>query len=559
MNEEYIRAAAHRLTAQYEELTRRMYKPGLVEIAPVRPAGGELLRLQVAVDQPTYVAGPQGRPVRAERFEFFLGVRAEGTGETFAVFFRDAASCVTHPLISNRSGCVHSGAMDYAWSLTNIVRETIRVCLFDPEIYTPERPYMCSAFVEWYAGQLKAGAFPTGDLCRVLDEGEPVKAERPADGSEKLAGAYRPPRALEDVKPCFPALSAEEIVERIYAHCGVSGVRTHNAAGADPEYQVVFTPQGWRELQAVFHWGMEHPDNQWEQQARLLGHYARSKSGAYTTVVCYVQPIYPARRSPVSAAIIDSADADHHAGAAIYAMLNDNLKVMQECEPIARRRAAYRELDPLWEQDSLRVCGLAHTHPHMACFPSGTDRRNHAAPKGEPYISLIVNPQGQDMFAMADYAMRPARIRVLSGEATAAAREPADTAREPGAPVMTPISSPAQLRDEPEPQPEERLSADGPSPLAQWKIVAVVVLVALGALALLTMLSAWPKEKAGATLPEASAVPTKVWVLEDVKETARPTPSPQATAAKSSPASTRGPQSPETAQATRAAAAKAPE
>lgn len=225
-------------------------------------------------------------------------------------------------------------------------------------------------------------------------------------------------------------------------------------------YNVVFTPQGWRELQAVFHWGQEHPDNQWEQQARLLGHYSRDEKGVYTTVVCYVQPIYPAERSPASASIIGRDPLR----TGIYTMLNENLKVIQQCDGTARRRPGYKELDPFWEQGkSVQVCGLAHTHPHMACIPSGTDRQNHGSPRGEPYITLIVNPQDREIYAMADYGMRPAKIHVLYADRQAEARDDAAVFTAP--PVLRKL------------QKEKQEKAFESRPTWQWVINFIMLLL----------------------------------------------------------------------------------
>lgn len=178
---------------------------------------------------------------------------------------------------------------------------------------------------------------------------------------------------------------------------------------------IVFTPHAFEELKAVIHWAKQTtPKNIFEQQFRMCGYYFRDQLGHFTIVVCYIQNIYSLKRSKVSATIID-ANSD----TSIFKLLDLDLMYINQGEEELSRIGSKNPLNPFWgtsKDNKLVAVGLGHTHPNMNVFLSSEDLRTHASPVGIPWISLVVNPQKQDMTAICGSEKKSAQVIVFRND-----------------------------------------------------------------------------------------------------------------------------------------------
>lgn len=158
---------------------------------------------------------------------------------------------------------------------------------------------------------------------------------------------------------------------------------------------VVFTPNAARELHHYFHWGQRHPQNLSELMAALIGHKLRN-----ALLVEFVSPVYLVKRNTTEAVFtFESLESGRMEADAV------NL--------------SYSGCEELRLMDSpCSLMGFVHSHPdELDLFLSEGDVQLHRLLMDEGIcLSVIVNPQKQQIVAFCGKDPKPIEVRILSDE-----------------------------------------------------------------------------------------------------------------------------------------------
>jgi hypothetical protein len=170
--------------------------------------------------------------------------------------------------------------------------------------------------------------------------------------------------------------------EEAYPNQGYRVRKLFADAESEKRDLVILTKGASAELMNHVHWGVNHPNNLYEQQMGLAGYVFKDPDTArFITVVEYVVPAIAKNRTPVGARLTADDTAD----------VQVEVNVMNRNRKEAWKYGVYTKL---WDAD---LVGWGHTHPgQLDVFLSPTDRDTHRTLYGRGKeslgISLVVNP-----------------------------------------------------------------------------------------------------------------------------------------------------------------------
>ena len=221
------------------------------------------------------------------------------------------------------------------------------------------------------------------------------------------------PRIGRSVKPKkFPVLPIDQILEIIGRECAPFDLKRY---GSGPcRYRVVVLPDATGKLYNYYDFGSRSPVNVYEQQSQDMGLVFDNGDGSLNFILAHMIPTPSLERGRYYSIISKEGNFT------VIDVLNNEREIIRLYEKERNHDKNGYQRNPFLEYGSSEPLFDIHAHSGFECFFSEADHSNHFSTVDHPTVSIVCDPIGMKMKAMAGVEHADAEILVCEPRAIAA-------------------------------------------------------------------------------------------------------------------------------------------
>lgn len=218
----------------------------------------------------------------------------------------------------------------------------------------------------------------------------------------------RKPVSVGEIKSNISGnLSTNEIVKSIEKECKASVIIN---SGHGKRNIVIFLPHAWDNFCASTNYGKYTPENRNESHYILEGYYFIDNNGRTTTVVSHIITPFSVSSGASSAELYSEGKES------AYEYIEKKEEEIRKYSDEGKYSDSKGVLNPLYKKfgTPIRV-GFGHTHPrNIDVFFSSVDRTSVFAAEGDPWVTMVANPNKCKLLAAVGSDLTEAKIIVFA-------------------------------------------------------------------------------------------------------------------------------------------------